>query len=149
MSLTEQGEADLARWLMGEPGAFEEVAGAALHMTRCVAPRHRIDYASGYHSTACRCDRCAEAVLILDAWYGKVIRTSRSLGPAKRAAVLRRDGYRCVMCSATDQLDADHIVAVALGGTDELSNLQTLCKRCHRKKTNEDLQQIVARRRVL
>jgi 5-methylcytosine-specific restriction endonuclease McrA len=32
--------------------------------------------------------------------------------------------------------EADHIVPFALGGTDDLSNLVTLCVRCHRKKTD-------------
>lgn len=33
----------------------------------------------------------------------------------------------------------DHIVAKRNGGTDDLSNLQTLCRPCHAKKTAEDV----------
>jgi 5-methylcytosine-specific restriction enzyme A len=51
-----------------------------------------------------------------------------------RQAVFARDGYQCVKCGEQAPLECDHIQAVARGGTNELSNLQTLCKRCNRKK---------------
>ena len=35
--------------------------------------------------------------------------------------------------------DADHIVPVAEGGSSDLSNIQTLCIRCHKIKTKEQL----------
>ncbi|OOH89527.1 HNH endonuclease [Pasteurellaceae bacterium 15-036681] len=56
-----------------------------------------------------------------------------------RAFVLERDRYLCQNClrsglyvSATT---VDHIVAKAHGGTDSLSNLQSLCEACHKAKT--------------
>ncbi|MDV8000754.1 HNH endonuclease [Rhodococcus sp. IEGM 1408] len=52
-----------------------------------------------------------------------------------RAAVLDRDGHQCVQCRSTEHLEADHITPVAKGGTDDLENLRTLCRRCHRKVT--------------
>lgn len=33
----------------------------------------------------------------------------------------------------------DHIIALCLGGTDDWSNLQPLCIKCHKKKTAEDM----------
>ncbi len=44
-----------------------------------------------------------------------------------RAQVFARDGHRCLSCGATDDLHADHILAVAKGGLTILDNLQTLC----------------------
>jgi hypothetical protein len=56
-----------------------------------------------------------------------------------RHECFKRDGYKCVECGATkDQkmLHADHIIPVSQGGTDELSNLQTLCADCNLAKYN-------------
>ena len=57
-----------------------------------------------------------------------------------RHEVFKRDDYRCVECGATKSdgatLHVDHIVPVAKGGTDELSNLQTLCSDCNLNKND-------------
>lgn len=53
---------------------------------------------------------------------------------AVRVRVLKRDGYQCVRCPARVDLQLDHIVAYSLGGTDNESNLQTLCVLCNRAK---------------
>jgi len=52
-------------------------------------------------------------------------------------AVKRRDQYTCQACGhITEQGECDHIVPIAKGGTDDLSNLQWLCKEpCHADKT--------------
>jgi 5-methylcytosine-specific restriction endonuclease McrA len=36
------------------------------------------------------------------------------------------------------ELDVDHIVPRSRGGTDNIENLQTLCRNCHRRKTLVD-----------
>lgn len=51
-----------------------------------------------------------------------------------RLIVMARDKWRCLDCSAVENLTVDHIVPVILGGTDELENLQTLCRKCNSKK---------------
>jgi hypothetical protein len=51
-----------------------------------------------------------------------------------RAAVLVRDGGRCRKCRRAINLEMDHIVPVSKGGKTEESNLQTLCRRCNRRK---------------
>jgi ATP-dependent DNA helicase RecQ len=51
-----------------------------------------------------------------------------------RLQVLKRDNYRCVSCSTpVKSADADvhHLLPRSMGGTDELSNLVTLCDGCH------------------
>ena len=57
-----------------------------------------------------------------------------------RVKALKRDDYKCVKCGETTSLEVDHIVEVADGGPQfELSNLQTLCKKCHLKKTAKNI----------
>jgi len=50
-----------------------------------------------------------------------------------------RDGWACVECDETDQLEADHIVRLAEAPelAFDLDNLQTLCESCHDQKERE------------
>ena len=56
-----------------------------------------------------------------------------------RKSAMRRDGWLCQVCKAEDRIRAaeevDHIVPRSLGGTDAMSNLQAICKPCHKAKT--------------
>lgn len=63
--------------------------------------------------------------------------TRRRAIPAHvRKAALAAYRDSCALCSdAPTGLHIDHIVPVALGGTNELSNLWPLCVPCHRRKT--------------
>lgn len=68
-----------------------------------------------------------------------VIKTAR--WRSLRALVLRRDQYRCVKCSARGRLEVDHIFSVRTHPhlAFEMTNLQTLCVRCHASKTRAEL----------
>ena len=48
-----------------------------------------------------------------------------------RRVVLERDGHRCRACSQSHGLDVHHVIARSLGGTNDKSNLITLCRDCH------------------
>lgn len=52
-----------------------------------------------------------------------------------RYDVMKRDGFKCVLCGATAgdgiKLHVDHIFPVSKGGKTELNNLRTLCDRCN------------------
>lgn len=53
---------------------------------------------------------------------------------AIRQKVLQRDNFRCVSCGVElDSAEADihHLLPRSMGGTDQLSNLVTLCDGCH------------------
>ncbi len=53
--------------------------------------------------------------------------------------VHERDQWTCCGCSrVTMELECDHIVNKAQGGTDDLKNLQSLCKPCHDVKSSEE-----------
>ncbi len=54
-----------------------------------------------------------------------------------RKYVFERDNYCCQSCGKTNeetQLTIDHIIPLAKGGSNDLSNLQTLCFKCNRAK---------------
>jgi 5-methylcytosine-specific restriction endonuclease McrA len=51
--------------------------------------------------------------------------------------VVKRDGRKCNLCGYDQDesnLNVDHIMPLALGGSDAVTNLQILCKVCHIKK---------------
>lgn len=58
-----------------------------------------------------------------------------------RYNVLKRDNFTCQKCGATVQdgvkLEVDHIIPVSKGGKTNMSNLQTLCNRCNKGKSNK------------
>ncbi|MEG3991578.1 HNH endonuclease [Microcoleus sp. S28C3] len=63
--------------------------------------------------------------------------------PGKWFAVLARDKWKCLSCgrsAPTDGvlLELDHIIPRSKGGSDDMSNLQTLCKKCNIGKSNRD-----------
>lgn len=54
-----------------------------------------------------------------------------------RFYIYYRDGYRCCRCGKkTDNLEIDHIVPISKGGKTHPDNLQTLCKKCNKEKSN-------------
>ena len=51
---------------------------------------------------------------------------------SRREAVLNRDSYRCQHCGKKNcRLEVHHVVYRSKGGSDDESNLITLCKECH------------------
>jgi 5-methylcytosine-specific restriction endonuclease McrA len=47
----------------------------------------------------------------------------------------KRYGNKCLACDDTKAtLEADHVVPLTKGGSDEISNIQPLCGSCNRKK---------------
>jgi hypothetical protein len=58
----------------------------------------------------------------------------RPLSDKIRALVIVRDGGRCRRCGSARNLEIDHIVPLSRGGDSEDCNLQTLCRRCNRRK---------------
>lgn len=73
----------------------------------------------------------------------------------KRQRIFRRDNGLCQECLRNGVLTAvgdkpysawcDHIVPKAEGGTDDDDNLQTLCRACHKGKTDAEKARGVAR----
>ncbi|MGL5034334.1 MAG: HNH endonuclease [Microcystaceae cyanobacterium] len=54
-----------------------------------------------------------------------------------RNYVYQRDRHQCQGCGQTHletQLNIDHIIPLAKGGSNDISNLQTLCQSCNQRK---------------
>lgn len=72
--------------------------------------------------------------------YYKAINKKRNVSVRTRHKVLERDGFRCQDCGASPAmgavLEVDHTIPVSKGGTNEMSNLRTLCADCNRGKSD-------------
>lgn len=51
--------------------------------------------------------------------------------------VITRDGAICRHCGTEEDLTIDHIQPISKGGTNELKNLQVLCKSCNSRKKDK------------
>jgi hypothetical protein len=76
--------------------------------------------------------------------FAKSAAGQRALMTAKlRGFIKERDNYTCQQCTASVAvepnllLEVDHIIPVSKGGLSEVGNLQTLCWRCNRTKSNK------------
>ncbi|MBD1878118.1 HNH endonuclease [Coleofasciculus sp. FACHB-64] len=67
-------------------------------------------------------------------------KTPRIRIPAEvRKYVFQRDRCQCQSCGKTAleaNLTIDHIIPLSRGGSNDISNLQTLCLPCNQRKTN-------------
>ena len=59
---------------------------------------------------------------------------NRYIRKAVKQAVTIRDKHRCVKCGAAENLHIDHVIALSRGGSNEMDNLQVLCKDCNLRK---------------
>jgi 5-methylcytosine-specific restriction endonuclease McrA len=83
----------------------------------------------------------------------------KAISEKLRYQVLSRDGFRCKACGLGAEngikLQVDHAVPVDWGGTNDISNLITLCEQCNRGKKawvdsvpSQSMQQIMANQTV-
>lgn len=56
-----------------------------------------------------------------------------------KQAVWMRDKGCCVSCGSKENLEFDHIIPFSKGGNDSIKNLQILCLKCNRGKSNKIL----------
>lgn len=51
--------------------------------------------------------------------------------------LLDKYGHKCLRCGTTENITADHVVPISLGGSGFISNIQPLCRSCNSKKHNK------------
>ena len=54
-----------------------------------------------------------------------------------RFFVWRRDGGKCAKCGGKENLEFDHIIPFSKGGSSTEKNIQLLCEKCNREKSDK------------
>lgn len=58
--------------------------------------------------------------------------------------VFKRDNYTCFYCGRSDcKMEIDHLLPVSRGGSDNISNLVTSCRRCNAQKHDKTLDEFL------
>jgi len=86
--------------------------------------------------------KLAKGIDRADRTYRKLVHLKTEVRPAsrnhlsasKRKRILLRGKGRCVKCGSRENLEIDHVVPLARGGSNRLENLQLLCQDCNRRK---------------
>lgn len=61
---------------------------------------------------------------------------SRTISQTIKKIVYARDGGICQCCGSSVELEYDHITPYSCGGSNNAANIQLLCKKCNRSKSN-------------
>lgn len=61
---------------------------------------------------------------------------SRYISTTTKKIVFTRDGGVCQCCGSSDNIEYDHIIPYSCGGSSDVSNIQLLCMKCNRSKSN-------------
>lgn len=61
---------------------------------------------------------------------------SRYISATTKKIVFTRDGGVCKCCGSSLELEYDHIIPFSCGGKSTVANIQLLCQKCNRSKSN-------------
>lgn len=61
---------------------------------------------------------------------------SRYISTTTKKIVFTRDGGVCQCCGSSENIEYDHIIPYSCGGSSDVSNIQLLCMKCNRSKSN-------------
>ncbi|NQV17994.1 MAG: tetratricopeptide repeat protein [Armatimonadetes bacterium] len=76
-------------------------------------------------------------LLITSTFNADDLRKREKLPSYIRREVWRRDGGKCVNCGSRENLEYDHIIPFSKGGSNTVRNIELLCEKCNREKTNK------------
>jgi HNH endonuclease len=108
-------------------------------------PAYVLEHKSLFVEFAAHSTKVAQALAIIEAYEDRVL--NRILSAQKRRelkttykavllALVARDGAQCAHCAAQNDLSIDHITPLIRGGTNDLDNLQLLCRSCNSSKSD-------------
>ena len=80
-----------------------------------------------------RCDECAANEELLEE-QPEIDARSRNIPTQVKREVVRRDAGKCRLCGSDKDLHFDHDYPFAKGGSNEVENIQLLCKKCNLSK---------------
>ncbi len=121
--------------------AEEVVMPVFLCHVRYKSPQGRNEYRQDYVATFERVAKLFEQVKERRRMRNTAVYQRRMMTASMRYEIMRRDGFRCVLCGrgAEDgvKLHVDHILPVSKGGKTEVGNLRTLCSECNMGKRDK------------
>tara|TARA_B100000767_G_scaffold266529_1_gene284038 strand:+ start:3461 stop:3946 length:486 start_codon:yes stop_codon:yes gene_type:complete len=71
---------------------------------------------------------------------------SRYVSETTKKVVFARDAGVCQCCGSSQSLEFDHITPYSCGGGGSVSNIQLLCRKCNRSKSNSCICKVHSRR---
>lgn len=79
-----------------------------------------------------------QSILIFPLLFIFIISHGQNRYPSEltKKVVFARDGGICQCCGSFSNLEFDHIKPYSCGGKPEISNIQLLCQKCNRSKSN-------------
>jgi hypothetical protein len=134
VSCYEDYEEYCARLHMADQEKMDAAVDAVYMAAKILAPHFALifPYGDGKGGWLMR-TLCEEADFDIEP-FASAKNKSHQLKPSLRKSVMERDAYRCRHCDSHIDLSVDHIYPKSKGGTDDLDNLQTLCRPCNSKK---------------
>jgi len=75
---------------------------------------------------------------LLEEEFKDLVKEGRERIPEEiRHEVWRRDGGKCAQCSGRENLEFDHIIPLSKGGSNTVRNIELLCEKCNREKSDD------------
>ena len=109
--------------------------------SRYVSPKGRNSYHNYYTFEMSSISSCLDNIERENSFEQEKRRQRARMSDSLRYDIMKRDGFKCVLCGASQKdgakLHVDHIFPIAKGGKTEPSNLRTLCDRCNLGKKDK------------
>ena len=131
---------------------FEKLGYFPIDISNSHFPKYSFKYVSAGGNSGMTCDIILDldnlerfvSYLYTQVQLTKTMKYQRALMTDKlRTEIKERDNYTCQKCGISLEkephllLEIDHIIPISKNGTTTLDNLQTLCWRCNRQKSNK------------
>lgn|GEM_PF-2861523 len=93
-----------------------------------------VDLASSGSAAKWKCSFCGRIELVLAGNDKQTTQHREPIPKAVQTEVWRRDEGKCTNCGSNENLEFDHIIPLARGGSNTARNIQLLCEKCNRAK---------------